>query len=244
MGISEASTILNIKYTTAKSLIQTMKKNGKITRFFKEKPIKFFKIFKECKLGKLCQKAHTKPNKILLKKIKNSNNQFIYDFKKKEDKSSIKNALPFICKEGQNDLFSNKKTNQQAYFENITNYFAQEKNDIFSLSFPINNNSSKTTGNSNLQFSQETNDFNFGTINYANKDFDKLACFIQNITENATENRRENVNFYHETNNYNNIMNSLIEYFKYKLLLNQLKVELIKNNAIIQNILCCFSEII
>jgi hypothetical protein len=81
LSMYEASTQLNIKYSTAKSLIQLMKRKGTIIRFFKEKPKKIFKLYKECRLGKLCKKTHQRANKILLQKKLDHNNLLVYNFK-------------------------------------------------------------------------------------------------------------------------------------------------------------------
>ena len=85
----EASNKLCIKYSTAKSLIQIMKRKGSIIRFFKEKKKRFFKIYKYCLLGKNCKRIHEKPSKILLQKRIDHNNQIIYDFKSKPQNKKI-----------------------------------------------------------------------------------------------------------------------------------------------------------
>jgi len=77
----EASTMLNIKYSTVKGLLQILKKRGTIMRYFKEKEKRIFKIYKECILGKKCKKKHAKPKKIHLQKKYFSDNSIIYTFK-------------------------------------------------------------------------------------------------------------------------------------------------------------------
>jgi mevalonate pyrophosphate decarboxylase len=115
-SLNDASEFLNIKYSTAKSLLQIMKKKGTIVRYFKEKPKRIFKICKDCVLGKLCKKVHSTGSKIHLQKTKDSN-QILYSFKN-SNTSKIPMLKPKIKKEDkERDIYGDEeeKMGEQIY---------------------------------------------------------------------------------------------------------------------------------
>jgi len=85
-----------------------MKKTGTIIRFFEEKPKRYFKICKDCPMGKLCKKTHVRIKKLHLQKIK-EDGQIVYSFK-----STMTKKLKPINKDKEDfkDLFAVKAFNK------------------------------------------------------------------------------------------------------------------------------------
>lgn len=67
-----------------------MRKKGTILRYFKEKAKKYFKIIRDCKAGKFCQRNHFRGKKIVLKKVF-QNGEFVYNFRNIEENNENSN---------------------------------------------------------------------------------------------------------------------------------------------------------